>query len=327
MRLVILTILFASVCICTKAQDLSGTWEGLIGGKEYARLCIIRYKDSYVGYTYDEGSGFCRAHFDGLFTKSSKKLSGVNTSFIDRTPNHVLSRYNLEYSKVDGAEYLSGMISDKSANGLLLSFGMGSGIIYTRVSRKTDTTEYMRLWLAEIAKPPTNIQDRPLTKAQPRNEPPLVKRDTAVSKLSTPTIAIEAPPPADTVKKITTSNSVIAAGNKRNTDTLSVIELHENKLTIKVLDNGVVDGDTVSIIHNGQVIADRLSVTAKPFEFTIPVDRQHDRHEIVLVAHNLGRIPPNTAMILIETPQKQYRLIASTDLGKNAMIIFRYREP
>jgi hypothetical protein len=326
MRRLTFIILFVSVFISLKAQDLTGTWEGLIGGREYAKLCIIRYKDNYVGFTYDEGSGFCRAHFDGLFTKSNQKLKGVNTSFIERTPNHVLSRYNLDYSKIEGKEYLTGIISDKSATGFLLSFGMGSGVTYTRVSRKVDTTEYMRLWLAEISKPVTNTPDRPIARANTKPEPPVVKKDTVVTKPQPPVIAIE-PPRLDTARKPVADNSIITAKNKRSTDTLSVIEIRENKLTIKVMDNGVVDGDTVSIIHNGQVIANKLSVSLKPFEITIPVDRQHDRHEIVLVAHNLGSIPPNTAMILIETQQHQYRLTASTDLGKNAMIIFRYKEP
>jgi hypothetical protein len=67
-------------------------------------------------------------------------------------------------------------------------------------------------------------------------------------------------------------------------------------------------------------------VTTTPYEIKIPMDSKNNRQEIILVAHNLGSIPPNTAMITIETPDKQYRLTASTDLSKNAMIIFQYKE-
>jgi hypothetical protein len=40
----------------------------------------------------------------------------------------------------------------------------------------------------------------------------------------------------------------------------------------------------------------------------------------------LASISPNTALIIIEIPARQYRLTASADLGKNAMIIFKYKE-
>lgn len=323
MRSAIFFILFFCMAFVLKAQDLSGTWEGSIGGREYAKLCIIRYKDSYVGYTYDEGSGFCKAHFTGNFNTGTQKLKGLNPSFIDRTPNHVLSRYNLDYTKIEDHEYLIGTISDKSAAGFLLSLGAGSGITYTRTSKNTDTTAFMRNWLA-ATEPAANPQP-PVAKTEPA---PPVKNDTATIKFISPPAAVTVK--ADTIKKTNPPNNpvenIITASNKRITDTLSVIDIHETQLTIKVMDNGIVDGDTVSIIHNGQVIAERLSVTTKPFEITIPVNSQNDRHEIVLVAHNLGSIPPNTALIVIETPEHQYRITASTDLGKNAMIIFRYKE-
>jgi hypothetical protein len=131
-----------------------------------------------------------------------------------------------------------------------------------------------------------------------------------------------------TVKPIkpTVTEAIITEKNKRSTDTLSVINTDAKELIIKVMDNGIIDGDTVSIIHNGKIIAERISVKATPYEIKIPMDNQHNRQEIILVAHNLGTISPNTALIIIETPDKQYRLTASTDLSKNAMIIFQYKE-
>jgi hypothetical protein len=315
MRLLITSILALTFSQLAFAQDedLSGTWEGSGGGCEYATISIIRYNNTYIGFTYDEGMGYCKCHFVGEYDPKTKKLKGENKGVIKKTITHVQSRYNLKYENFGGREFLRGTISAKSA---LLS--IPSPIRYTRTSHKVDTTDFMRTWLRENATPlPPEIvkHDAPVS-------PPVAMADTAK--------AIEKPAPVITepVKPVapTVAEAIIKEKNKRTTDTLSVINTDAKELLIKVMDNGIIDGDTVSIIHNGRIIAERISVKAIPYEIKIPMDKQHNRQEIVLVAHNLGSISPNTALIIIETPEKQYRLTASTDLSKNAMIIFQYKE-
>lgn len=287
-------------------QDLTGTWEGR-GGGAYARLCIAKQGDVYVGYTYDEGMGYCKCNFLGTFDSVSKKLKGVNKGVIEKTFFHSQSRYNLKYSESNGTERLDGIAQVKSPATLLLSFGLPTFIYYTRISRNIDTTAYMLARLSDNRK--ENLADSFI----------IAKEDTlnfAAPHLMIDSIAFQS----------SLRDSIIAASENRPADTLSVITVSEKKLSIKVVDNGIVDGDTVSIIRNGKVIAERIAVSTIPYEINITAENDNEVNELILVAHNTGSITPNTALILIETPSRQYRLTASTDLNKNAMIIFRYKE-
>lgn len=320
MRLLISSIAFLLITQLSFAQeeDLTGTWEGDGGNSDYAMICIVKYNNTYVGFTYDEGMGYCKCHFLGEYDPQTKKLKGVNKGVIKKTLLHVQSRYNLNYVVVRGKEYLKGTVAPKAA-----LFGIPSPATYTRVSKKVDTTDYMRNWLLEnaIQSPPDIAKhDKPVN--APVTTIDSIKTDPPVAITPEPAKPVT-PPPAPIP---TTEEKIISDKNKRTNDTLSVINTNATELIIKVLDNGIIDGDTVSIIHNGRVIAERITVKTSPHEIKIPIDNKHARQEIILVAHNLGSIPPNTALILIETPEKQYRLTASTDLSKNAMIIFQYRE-
>src|SRR5689334_2530451 len=102
----ILFLLLGIIDRC-RAQDLSGTWEGQIE-EEYMKMVLIKQGSTYVGYTYDEGMGFCKANFLGSFKNSTHHLIGAGQSFIERTINHILCNYRLKYSVQDDGKYLVG---------------------------------------------------------------------------------------------------------------------------------------------------------------------------------------------------------------------------
>ncbi|WP_165352408.1 hypothetical protein [Flavobacterium anhuiense] len=49
-------------------------------------------------------------------------------------------------------------------------------------------------------------------------------------------------------------------------------------------------------------------------------------HEVILVAENLGDIPPNTALMKIKAGDKKYEIKITSDEQKNAVINFKYKE-
>lgn len=317
--LTVILFLFTSILVNAQ-EDLTGTWEatGSTATTSYAKICIVRYNNTYIGYTYDVERGFCKCNLKAEYNPETKKFKGVNDGVIEKTPNHSQCRYNLTYMVIDGKEYLNGTISLKSIGFRILSLGIGSSISYTRTSDKVDTTDYMYARLMEDL--PAEQPAEAIVKEEPQTVPqttPVVVADSAPAVVPNPVTLPATIPIADVI---------IIEKNKRTTDTLSVINTNAKELVIKVMDNGIIDGDSVSIVHNGRVIAERISVKATPHEIKIPMSNKNERQEIVLVAHNLGSISPNTAIILIETPSKQYRLTASTDLSRNAMIIFQYKE-
>lgn len=295
----LLTIIF---CSNLAAQNLTGVWVQEFGG-ENARLVIAKIDGHYIGYTYDEGGGsFCKANFTGNFDSSRQKLKGINTSFIDKGFMHTLSRYNLNYEKGrDGVEYLKGNLFPKGVGMMVLSFGMPKFIRYKKLTDiVSDTTELMQAKMAAI-------QNDSLITATTFQNRPVATADTAI--IIKP--IVDNPVPA----------AIMQAKTNRKADTLTTIRTAAQTITIKIMDNGVVDGDTISILYNGNILVSRLGVRLEPAIFTLDIGENNSVHEITMIAHNLGSIPPNTALVIIEAGDKTYRFTASTDLQRNSVLL------
>ena len=109
--------------------------------------------------------------------------------------------------------------------------------------------------------------------------------------------------------------------SSRSNPILKQIETEETEMTIQLFDNGQIDGDTVSIFHNNLQIVDRAGLSVTPITVKIKVDKQHPHHELVMVAENLGSIPPNTSLMIITTKNNRYELFITSTEQKNAKIV------
>lgn len=99
------------------------------------------------------------------------------------------------------------------------------------------------------------------------------------------------------------------------------ITTEETELTIELYDNGEIDGDTVSIFHNNKLAINRAGISTQPVTLKIKVDKANPHHELVMVADNLGRIPPNTSLMIITAGKKRYEIFISSSEQKNAKIL------
>jgi hypothetical protein len=100
------------------------------------------------------------------------------------------------------------------------------------------------------------------------------------------------------------------------------IETEAGEIKVDVYDNGEIDGDSVSIYHNNALIKSHMRLSDKPISFAISVDPTQPHHEIIMVAENLGSIPPNTSLMIVTTPSKRYEVFISSDEQRNAKVVF-----
>jgi hypothetical protein len=105
------------------------------------------------------------------------------------------------------------------------------------------------------------------------------------------------------------------------------IETEAGEIIINCYDNGDIDGDTVSIYHNNKLIKSHMRLSDKPISFTIDVNASHPHHELIMVAENLGSIPPNTSVMIINTPGNRYEVFISSSRQKNAKVEFDLKKP
>src|SRR5579875_360629 len=91
-------------------------------------------------------------------------------------------------------------------------------------------------------------------------------------------------------------------------------------------DNAIVDGDSITVLIDKNVVLSHQMLTTKPITAYIKIDLQNPFHEVEMVAENLGSIPPNTALLIITAGDKKYRLQLSSTLQKSAMVRFVYNK-
>lgn len=95
-------------------------------------------------------------------------------------------------------------------------------------------------------------------------------------------------------------------------------------ILIELYDNGEVDGDTITVYHNNSVVALRKGLSTKPIAINIKASNDDAHHEFIMVANNLGSIPPNTALMVVKTGGKRYELFISSNEEKNAKVVIDY---
>src|SRR5690242_15862249 len=110
--------------------------------------------------------------------------------------------------------------------------------------------------------------------------------------------------------------------SKRKLETIRTVEIAQDSLVLTLYDNGAVDGDTVSVLVNGQVVMPRVGLLASAISKTIHLTPDMgDSISVVMYAENLGSIPPNTGLLVIHDGARIYEIRFSGDLKKNSKII------
>ncbi|MEI9806451.1 MAG: hypothetical protein WDO16_00500 [Bacteroidota bacterium] len=97
-----------------------------------------------------------------------------------------------------------------------------------------------------------------------------------------------------------------------------------DSLELALYDNGEVDGDTVSVLLNGDLILAKQGLKTSAIKKMIYVPAgKTDSLTLVLYAENLGRYPPNTGLLVIHDGDDVYQVRFSADLQQNAAVIFK----
>lgn len=110
---------------------------------------------------------------------------------------------------------------------------------------------------------------------------------------------------------------------RKNTEEGHII-VNTKSIILNVYDNGIVDGDSVSVFLNGKLLLSHQQISEKPIVLNIELDETVTRNEIVLFAENLGSTPPNTALIIIKAGDKRYELFSKANLEENAVLVIEY---
>lgn len=98
------------------------------------------------------------------------------------------------------------------------------------------------------------------------------------------------------------------------------IEVASDTLKVDFYDNGEVDGDSISVFYNNKLIAFHQMLSTKAVHFDLVLDSTKEINELTMFADNLGSIPPNTALMIIDDGKKRYEARLTSNLEKNATV-------
>ena len=104
------------------------------------------------------------------------------------------------------------------------------------------------------------------------------------------------------------------------------IEVDTGTIRLDFYDNAQIDGDSITVLVDKQVVMTHQRLGAKPLTTYVKIDLNNTFHEIEMVAENLGSIPPNTAILIITAGKSRHSLTLSSSEVKSARIRIVYDE-
>ena len=111
---------------------------------------------------------------------------------------------------------------------------------------------------------------------------------------------------------------------ERKIQKIDEIFFTSDSLLLSFYDNGTVDGDTISMILNGRVIAEKIKLTTNAYRITIPTRiNQNDSLMLVMHAESLGLIPPNTGLLVIQDGATRHEIRFEGDLQRSSAVMLR----
>jgi hypothetical protein len=353
------TSLFAALFILyfsanSFSQNVTGIWKGYFiseDGQQYRLEFQVKQNKngilaaSGVSYSWQDDIRFYgKATMTGNFVKPSLSLRIREIRTIElRNPGGItcIMNYDLVYSKSGREEFLEGSyLGKQEVKGRRNpnKWGdCGGGIVRLRKVVTSDfyIEPFLRNKIETPLKKDTVARKNPpvVTKRPPVTVKPNTNKNTAKINTTRTNTPVKVMP--DTAVKINTP--VVKIPVKTNIPTPAILKERTNELMkslvvndpdvkVKLYDNGEIDGDTISIYYDKKLLLTHQGLSASPIIVKLKLEDDNEIHELVMVAENLGSIPPNTALMIVEAGDQRFDVRITSTEQKNALVRFRYQK-
>ncbi len=324
-------------------QDLTGIWRGSFQtylGEEYRfELQIDQNSNRITGvsYSYLDVRFYGKATLTGLFTKASNSalIQEIKTVEVKSSSGDgaCIMKCQLVYTKSGKEEFLEGIYSSVE-EGSDPPKNCGGGKV--RLRRVPTSDFYIEPFLRDKAVPKTPEKKPPVS--QPENKPvkkppvntpqnkPVVKKPVVVNTPKKDSVIKKAEPVVIDKPKTTPVLNVPVTTRSRENALVQTFTVSSEEIQVRLYDNGEVDGDTISVYLDGKAVISNKGLSTAPISLTLKMDEDQPEHVLIMVAENLGRIPPNTSVMMVYDGDKRYQVSITSTEQKNAMVRFRYKK-
>lgn len=340
--------LFASVF----AQNFSGQWKGEFIDKSTSRGNFSGEKCEYVlelevngttatgsSYTYFTENGkrfYTICKVEGTIENKKKYIEIKETERIKTNiPLNITNCFQvhkLTYFKKGDEETMEGnWVPSPNQKG---NCGYGITNLTRRTLIKNYPGAYAKVQNNLNTKPNINpiakVNSAPKTKTEKTTKKTTTAIDTDtnndITKTTTP-IKDEEIIESTTKKneKFIQSSEDISKLEKRKNLVLKTIEVESGTVKIDLYDNGEIDGDSISLFYNGKLLLSNKRLTDKSISLNLPIESNQNTNELIMFAENLGKIAPNTALMVVTDGSNRYEIRITSDLEKSGVIRFIHK--
>jgi hypothetical protein len=337
------------------SQDITGVWTGHIqtlGNQLPFEIVISQSNDKLSGYSLT------------TFTINGNENTGIKSIRLKNKNGNVFIEdeemiYN-DYSTPPKRVKLTGnlLLSEKNSRSMLagtfktraMDFRTSDNLSYSgtiELVKQNATTKTKLMSMLEklnllgtlsFVSPTINKKEDPVAvvASQKESESSIAKRKAIVSatsgtirsddnvqqgkinnaekKLSLPKVNMDS----------LINEQIISASKERKKEIVRSVFFTSDSLVLSLYDNGIVDGDTVSIVMNDKVILAKQGLTTRAIRYVIHITPQTgDSLLLTMVADNLGSIPPNTGLLIVEDGDQRNEIRFTGDMQMSSAVLFR----
>ena len=344
----------------SSAQDITGIWRGYFitdDGQQYRFEIQMEQSNntlSGVTYSYQDKRFYGKCTMIGNFSNSSGNalIQEIKTIEVrmSLSSSACIQKCLLTYAKSGKEEFLEGTFSSviektDSLRGSRRGDDCGGGKM---ILRKVITSDfYVEHFLRKKNTPVNN--NPPLVKTNPTTnnsttktttKPPVTNpnknnstntnKNTVLVKPKTDSVKVEVNPIQPEDKKdltIRSNNKTPNILKKRENSLVQTLMINSENVTVKLYDNGEIDDDTISVYLDSKLILSNKRLSAAAITVNLKMDESNPDHELIMVAENMGRIPPNTSLMIVTAGDQRFEVRITSTEQKNAMVRFKYVKP
>ena len=337
-------LIISGFCNPIFSQMITGVWKGKIN-KQRVEVKIIQNGDSLTGtsYYYESVNNYRRYSIKGYFDQNTNSAVWWDDQLLEEkagrftisTPGKIPMLSRADFNCPGGGKM---MLDGKAAKKEEATNPRGDVDL-----DKTNNTDFEDEWdfvidnytvgandpeiidsIGHIAQQKTAIKEpiktveteRPIAIITPPKEKPVektIKQPEPIKERTAPVVKIAEPIKVPTIEE---------KFSTRTKTFIKEIPLTGDSIELRFYDNAEIDGDSISLFLNDRLIFSHIRLTGNAYSIKLAVSDMNDTNELIMVAENLGTIPPNTSyMVAIVNNQRYDAYLASTE-GSSAMVKF-----
>jgi len=331
----------------SSAQMITGVWKGKINKKK-AEVKLIQKGDSLVGtcYYYESETNYRRYSIRGYINPDTHEgiwwddqlLEEKTGKFSLNTPGKIPYLSSADFNcpgsdkmllEGDAAlktkrETIQGPVLLEKTNETL--FPDEWDFIIENYTAGANDPYYIDS-VSSIASTPVIVPVEKTTQQKENtdvdNKEPVKVKDQAVAVDPVKVIPVQ----KTELKELTVKKTIEEEFKIREKIIATDIPITGDSIELSFYDNAEIDGDSISLFLNNKLIFQHIRLTAAAYTIKLPVNELNENNELVMVAENLGSIPPNTSYMLAIVDNKRYEAMLKSTEESSAVIRLTKRNP